>query len=55
MTWWEALDILDGHAVGHLRDCESRLKAIQVLTGAHTGGDEPPTPLSTEVDKVQPA
>ena len=53
MTWFEALDILDGCAVGPMRDSRYRLEAIQVLAGLHTSGDEPPTALLIEADKAQ--
>lgn len=50
MTWFEALDILDGCVVGPMRDSRSRFEATQVLAGLHTRGDEPPTALLLGAD-----
>jgi hypothetical protein len=40
MNWLEALDILDGVAVGHRRDLRYRLEALRVISGNQPAGDE---------------
>ena len=54
MTWFEALHILDGCAVGPMRDSRYHLEALRVIAGYPPVGDKTVSLPHTEATEIQP-
>ena len=54
MTWFEALDILDGCAVGLMRDSRYHFEALRVIAGYPPVGDKTVTLTHTGAAEIQP-
>ena len=54
MTWFEALDILDGCAVGPMRDSRYHFEALRVIAGYPPVGDKTVPLPHMEAPKLLP-